>query len=598
MRDLQPLMDASPSSSVPVPSAEPLPLLRLIRSRMAELQENMVVANRFRLVKMIGRGGMGSVWQAMHLGLDTPCAVKFIEGELANMAEAHQRFEREAKAAAQLRSPNVVQIFDHGVWEGRPYIAMELLEGEDLGKRLARRGGKLSPPEVNFVVQEVCRALTRAHQAGVVHRDLKPDNVFIVKDDERDIVKILDFGVAKSAAALDGSNTKTGAMLGTPYYMSPEQAQGIKSVDARSDLWSLAVIVFQCLTGRLPFESEALGDLLVKIIVNKVPTPSEYNPMVPIGFDGWWAKASERPVENRYPTAKAFSESLSIALGQSANTDVTERGRLNRNTDRPGGATAMMVNGPGTEVYAHVPNTPQPGVQTAHMHMQTPNPMHTPPGMHGSQPGAGGSGQQGAQHGGPPMGPPQGHPHHQSQPGYMQGAPQNTTGNPVANTYSGMDGNGVPKKSPVALFVGIGAVIALVGLGLGGVALVRGRSTSGPIVDPATANGSATASASQATAAADPSSAPVAKAAETPPVIAAADAGADPAAKDPATPATSATVAAVPANGGVHHGSSNGGGHAPAGGAAKPATPLTPPATPVAAPAKPPGTQKPINLGF
>jgi serine/threonine protein kinase len=595
MRDPQPLMDASPSSSVPVPSAEPLPLLRLTRSRMAELQENMVVADRFRLVKMIGRGGMGSVWQAMHLGLDTPCAVKFIEGELANVAEAHHRFEREAKAAAQLRSPNVVQIFDHGVWEGRPYIAMELLEGEDLGKRLARRGGKLSAPEVNFVVQEVCRALTRAHQAGVVHRDLKPDNIFIVKDDERDIVKILDFGVAKSAAALDGGNTKTGAMLGTPYYMSPEQAQGIKSVDARSDLWSLAVIVFQCLTGRLPFESEALGDLLVKIIVQKVPTPSEYNPHVPVGFDGWWAKASERPVENRFPTAKAFAESLSIALGQSANTDVTERGRLNRNSERPGGATAMMVNAPATEVYAHVPNTPQPGVQTAHMHMQTPNPMHTPPGMHGSQPGA--------QLGGPPMGPPpHGHPHHQSQPGYLQGQPQNTTGNPVANTYSGMDGRGVPKKSPVALFIGIGAVIALLGIGLGGVALVRGRApSSGPIADPATMpGGSATTIASQGSAAADPSSAPVVKAAETPPVPAAADAGVDPAAKDPATPATPATVAAVPANGGVHHGPTNSGGHASPGGArpATPATPPTPPATPVAATAKPAGTQKPINLGF
>src|SRR4029079_13429673 len=151
---------------------------------MQELQENMVVADRFRLVRMIGRGGMGSVWQAMRLGLDTPCAVKFIEGELANVAEAHARFEREAKAAAQLRSPNVVQIFDHGVWQGRPYIARELLEGGDCGKRLAKSGGRLPAPDVNFVVQQVCRALTRAHQAGVVHRDLKPDNIFIVKDDD------------------------------------------------------------------------------------------------------------------------------------------------------------------------------------------------------------------------------------------------------------------------------------------------------------------------------------------------------------------------------------------------------------------------------
>jgi hypothetical protein len=569
---------------------------------MAELQENMVVADRFRLVRMIGRGGMGSVWQAMHLGLDTPCAVKFIEGELANVAEAHARFEREAKAAAQLRSPNVVQIFDHGVWQGRPYIAMELLEGEDLGKRLGRRGGRLSPPEVNFVVQEVCRALSRAHQAGVVHRDLKPDNIFIVKDDDRDIVKILDFGVAKSAAALDGSNTKTGAMLGTPYYMSPEQAQGIKSVDSRSDLWSLAVIVFQCLTGRLPFESEALGDLLVKIIVNKVPTPSEYNPSVPVGFDGWWARASERPVENRFPTAKAFAESLSIALGQSSNTDVTERGRLNRGSERPGGATAMMVNAPGTEVYAHAPNTPQPGVGTAAM--QTPNPMHTPPAMHGSSPGLGGAGGGGGygQPGGPPFGSPPPHGNTPQGLAYMQGSPQATTGNPVANTYSGLDGNGQPKKStPVALFVGV-AVLALVGLGLGGVALVRGRGTS------AAGNPPGSSTASVAGASPEPTSAPVAKATENPSAPttpAAADAGAEPAATaataEPAAGAAT-TVAAAPANGGTHR-PANAGGGTHVSGAAPPKTaaaapPPPPPATTAAATAKPAGTQKPVNLGF
>ena len=223
------------------------------------LSENTVVAERFKLSRMIGRGGMGSVWQAADLRLQTTCAVKFIEGEMAHMAEAHARFQREAQAAAQLRSPHVVQIFDHGVWQGHPYIAMELLDGEDLGKRIATQGqgngGRLPNGVVNAVVQQVCRALSKAHAAGVVHRDLKPDNIFLVTDDDREIVKILDFGVAKSASQLDGSNTKTGAMLGTPYYMSPEQAQGIKSVDSRSDLWSLAVIVFQCVTGRLPFES-------------------------------------------------------------------------------------------------------------------------------------------------------------------------------------------------------------------------------------------------------------------------------------------------------------------------------------------------------
>src|SRR5579862_233922 len=146
-----------------------------------QLAEGLVVANRFRLGQMLGRGGMGSVWRAMHLGLDVPCAVKFIEGELASLPEAQARFEREAKAAAQLRSPHVVQILDHGVWQGTPYIAMELLDGEDLGKRILRVG-KLAPSQLIPVITQVSRALTKAHTQGIVHRDLKPDNIFLVRD--------------------------------------------------------------------------------------------------------------------------------------------------------------------------------------------------------------------------------------------------------------------------------------------------------------------------------------------------------------------------------------------------------------------------------
>jgi serine/threonine-protein kinase len=427
---------------------------------MVGLAENMVVADRFRLVRMIGRGGMGSVWEAADLRLSTTCAVKFIEGELARLSEAHSRFQREAQAAAQLRSPNVVQIFDHGVWEGHPYIAMELLDGEDLGKRLAGSGGQLEPADVNFVVQHVCRALTRAHQAGFVHRDLKPDNIFVVRDDDRDIVKILDFGVAKSTAhSIEGSNTKTGAMLGTPYYMSPEQAQGTKSVDGRSDLWSLAVIVFQCLTGRLPFESEALGDLLVKIIVAPIPIPSQYHHAVPLGFDGWWARAANRDPDKRYQTAKEFAEALSLTLGHSTITEVTERSRLHRGSERPGHASARMAIASGTAVLGQASSTPQPvgGAQTALL--ATPHPSApTPPGALGyaSQPRLPGQASGSAAQA--PV-----------------GAAQASTGG-VAGTYPGLEAAGLPaKRPPVAVLVGLG-LFALVGLGLGGVALLKGRS--------------------------------------------------------------------------------------------------------------------------
>jgi hypothetical protein len=282
-----------------------------------QLAPNVVIAERFKLNRLLGQGGMGSVWHATHLGLDIPCAVKFIEGEFAQMAEAQARFEREAKAAASLRSPHVVQILDHGIFDGTPYIAMELLDGEEFGKRL-HRVGRMPMPEVVRVITEVGRALTKAHAIGIVHRDLKPENIYLVRDDDREIAKVLDFGIAKATnSGLDGSNTKTGAMLGTPYYMSPEQAQGIKAVDHRSDLWSLGVIVFQALTGKLPFESEALGDLLVRIIVAPVPTAGQFVNDLPPSFEQWWSKASQRDPAMRFQSSKEFCETLAASLGQS-----------------------------------------------------------------------------------------------------------------------------------------------------------------------------------------------------------------------------------------------------------------------------------------
>jgi serine/threonine protein kinase len=160
-----------------------------------QLAPNVIIAERFKLNRQLGQGGMGSVWHATHLGLDIPCAVKFIEGEFAQMAEAQARFEREAKAAASLRSPHVVQILDHGIFEGTPYIAMELLDGEEFGKRL-HRIGRMPPAEVVRVISEVGRALTKAHSVGIVHRDLKPENIYLVLDDDREIAKVLDFGIA------------------------------------------------------------------------------------------------------------------------------------------------------------------------------------------------------------------------------------------------------------------------------------------------------------------------------------------------------------------------------------------------------------------
>jgi len=261
---------------------------------------------------------MGSVWLATHLGLGIPCAVKFVEGEWRRQPEMVARFEREAKVEAQLRSPHVVHVLDHGVWQGTPYIAMEFLQGESVAERL-ERVGRLDAAATHRLVAHVARALTRAHAIGIVHRDLKPENVFLVPDDEGEIAKVLDFGVAKWSTDWAVNNvTKTGLLVGTPLYMSPEQARGTKDIDYRADLWSLAVITFQAMTGSLPFLSEGLGDLLAKIMFEPIPLPSSIVPYLPLDFDAWWERASSRDIERRFQSAKELSDSLAVALGLTA----------------------------------------------------------------------------------------------------------------------------------------------------------------------------------------------------------------------------------------------------------------------------------------
>ena len=280
------------------------------------LEPNRILAGRYRLEVRLGQGGMGSIWRAEHLVLQAPVAVKLIDRDAVPDEDTLSRFMREAKAAASLRSPHVVQIIDYGVEGPLPFMVMELLEGETLAQRL-KRIRRLSRQDTARVLTHVGRAVGRAHEAGIVHRDLKPENVFLVKNEDDEIAKVLDFGVAKIAPAALGpeaTRTRTGSILGTPYYMSPEQAQGNKAVDTRSDLWSLGVIAFECLTGQRPFYSDGLGDLVLTICVRDMPVPSDVAP-VPLGFDAWFAKACARDTEQRFQTARELTEALREALG-------------------------------------------------------------------------------------------------------------------------------------------------------------------------------------------------------------------------------------------------------------------------------------------
>ncbi len=281
-----------------------------------------LIAGKYQLIKMIGRGGMGSVWEGRHTSLGTRVAIKFIEAEYANSQEARSRFDNEAKAAATIQSKHAIQIYDHGVTDdGKPYIVMELLTGEPLDKRIERLG-RLPLQDVARIFQQVARGLGRAHERGIIHRDLKPENIFLVTtpDDDDEVAKVLDFGIAKikGVAGQQLSNsTKTGAVLGTPYFMSPEQARGLRDIDHRTDLWSLGVIVFKCVTGVLPFDGESLGDLLVKICTTQIPVPSQVLPGLPPAFDAWFSRALDRDPQKRFASALEMSDALSYACGVS-----------------------------------------------------------------------------------------------------------------------------------------------------------------------------------------------------------------------------------------------------------------------------------------
>jgi serine/threonine-protein kinase len=281
--------------------------------------EGVVIAGRYRLVRLLGKGGMGSVWLAEHTSLGTSVAVKLINSELANHASSRARFAREAQLAARIRSAHVAQIHDHGVTEdGIPYIAMEYLAGESLSDRLEARGS-LTLHETARVLSHVSRALSRAHAVGLVHRDIKPENIFIAREGSDEIIKVVDFGVAKAVDALGTGydQTRTGALMGTPYYMSPEQAQGLKSIDSRSDLWSLGVVVFECLTGAQPFTAPALGPLIAKIVAAPIPVPSLVAPAarIPVDVDAWMARALARSPDERFSSAEEFAQSFEIASG-------------------------------------------------------------------------------------------------------------------------------------------------------------------------------------------------------------------------------------------------------------------------------------------
>ena len=279
------------------------------------LEAGALINQNVRLKRLLGQGGMGTVWLAEHITLRTQVAVKFILAEYISDTDALDRFTREATSSAKIKSPNVVQVFDRGLFDGHPYIVMEFLEGEDLEARMAR--APLALGEIGPILQQIGKALTQAHALGIVHRDIKPANIFLTTAGDDLLVKLLDFGVAKTTRGFDDTNfkkTQTGLLIGTPCFMSPEQIFSRGVIDHGADLWALGVLVYEALTGALPFEGTTVGDVYIAINSGKFLAPSRVDRAFPLELDAWFTRVFARDIAARFGSARALCDTfLAIA---------------------------------------------------------------------------------------------------------------------------------------------------------------------------------------------------------------------------------------------------------------------------------------------
>jgi serine/threonine protein kinase len=288
---------------------------------MLELASGTVVCERYVLDRLLGEGGMGVVWAATHTITRKPVALKFLQGANATDPTLRQRFLREARTACAVSHPNVVAVHDVlATDDGAPFMVMDLLLGEPLSHRLAREK-RLSLAETASILLPVASATSAAHALGIVHRDLKPDNIFLAIDgDEQVKVQVLDFGIAKltavdGVAASTSALTVDGGVLGTPFYMSPEQVDGEKDVDHRSDIWSLGVILYECLSGTVPTYAENIGQVFKIITRGTIPPLSEVAPEVPEEVSRLVAAMMSKERKERPQSVREVIDALRPASG-------------------------------------------------------------------------------------------------------------------------------------------------------------------------------------------------------------------------------------------------------------------------------------------
>ncbi|XYI03476.1 serine/threonine protein kinase [Sorangium sp. So ce1128] len=410
-----------------------------------------IIDGKYRIVRLLGQGGMGAVFEGENVRIRRRVAIKLLHATISSQAESVARFEREAQAAARIGSDHICEVLDLGVLpDGTRYMVMEYLEGETLGAKIQRMG-RLGPETTVPIMIQVLEALGAAHAAGIIHRDLKPDNIFILptKAGLSNFVKVLDFGVSKFSqlAGSEMSMTRTGAVVGTPYYMSPEQARGSSPVDQRTDIYAMGVLLYQATTGQVPFDAETFNELLFKIVLETAPLPQQLVPDLDVEFSGIIQKAMAREPGARFQSCAEFKNAL-LAWAAA----------------RP--SLAMLTTG--RTMYPRLSLPSQPETLTP--------PVTTPPAT--TPPAVRPEGSWGSQNGhGPPV------------PGLGQ-TPQLTANSWGAS--SGVTGRSTRPPSRMPLLVAIAAAATVLGAGLA-VWFAFGRSgpTSAATADPSAVSATA-----------------------------------------------------------------------------------------------------------
>jgi serine/threonine-protein kinase len=269
-----------------------------------------LLGDTYEVVRSIGEGGTARVYEARHVRLSGKrFAVKVLHAHHCSQPTAVARFQREAEAAAAIGHPNICDVYDvHRAPDGRPYLVTQFLEGRDFGSLLKQRG-KVDTPFAVYVAREACSALSAAHATGVVHRDMKPENIFVSGDDGRPTVKILDFGISKLVDGGGAALTRTGTLIGTPAYMSPEQASGYK-IDNRTDVYAMGAVLYRALTGRVPFEGSDMAEVLSGVLTVEAPRPRSLEPSIPDGLELVIQRAMAKDPDERFESMDELNAAL------------------------------------------------------------------------------------------------------------------------------------------------------------------------------------------------------------------------------------------------------------------------------------------------